>query len=88
MKMRTCDGGALIDQKRASHFLQLESQAVVGCPVWCCEPNSGPLKEQCALLTSELSLLHPDLKGKGNQEGVWWDGRSHVFTVTGSTLAR
>lgn len=88
VRMCTCDGGALTDQKRALHFPQLESQVVVGHPVWCCEPNSGPLKERYALLTSELSSLHPDFKGKGNQEGVWWDCRSHVFTVTGSTRAR
>lgn len=78
VKMCTCDGGALTDQKKTSHFLQVESQVVWAVQRGAVSP--GPVKEQYALLTSELSLLHPDLKGKGNQEGVWW--------VTGSRLAR
>lgn len=53
--------------------------------VQCGAVSSGPLKEQYALLIPELSLLHPDLKGKESQEGVWWVRRSRV---TGSTLAR
>lgn len=40
VEMCTCDGGALTDQKSTSHFLQVESQVVVGCPVWCCELRS------------------------------------------------
>lgn len=40
VEMCTCDSGALTDQKSTSHFLKVESQVVVGCPVWCCELRS------------------------------------------------
>jgi hypothetical protein len=49
------------DQQRVSETLGLELQAVVSHPIdygfW--EPNSGPLEEQQALLSTEPSLQSP-----------------------------
>lgn len=36
--------------------LELDLQMVVSQPVWCWDPNSGPVKEQDSILTPQLSL--------------------------------